>query len=436
MIQTYQQAEEFLAERTAKLGMDFGLERIERALRALGNPERTIPSIHIAGSNGKGSTLTYLKSILMEEGYRVGTFTSPYLEKLNEQIMINDEMISDDRLVEILNSILPVLEELDQSGSYLTAFEITTILAFLYYNKQKPDILIIETGLGGRLDSTNVIKPMLAVITTISLEHTNILGDTLRQIATEKAGIIKNGISVVTGVKEDEALGAIAEKAKDMRAVLYTLERDFEVLNRSQTKDEEVFTVEWQRSVLENLRIGMLGSHQVENATLAVISSLLLSEKHGFSIREESIRRGLISARWKGRFEIITNHPLIILDGAHNVAGIEALLATLENRFPERHVHILFAALKDKDYKNMIQLIEQKATSITFTEMPLERMSKAEDLFEYSLHEHKALKKNWKEGVNGILANMQEEDMLLVTGSLYFLAAIRPYLISVVHEKS
>ena len=436
MIHTYQQAEEFLAERTAKLGMDFGLERIERALRKLGNPEQSIPSIHIAGSNGKGSTLTYLKHILISEGYRVGTFTSPYLEKLNEQIMINDEMISDNKLVGLLNSILPVLHELEQSGSYLTAFEITTILAFLYYDMEQPDILIIETGLGGRLDSTNVIKPLLAVITSISLEHTNILGDTLHKIATEKAGIIKKEISVVTGVKAEEALEPIVKQVDEQNALLYRLEQDFKILNRYQPKNQEVFTVEWQGRELEDLHIGMLGGHQVENATLAVISALLLSEKHGLAIREESIRKGLASARWKGRFEIVSGDPLVILDGAHNVAGMEALLATLEDRYPNRPIHILFAALKDKDYKNMIQLIEQKAASITFTEMPLERMSKAEDLFQNSLHAHREVKKNWQEGVDGILANMQKEDMLLVTGSLYFLATIRPYLIAKMNKKS
>ena len=435
MIQTYQQAEEFLAERTAKLGMDFGLDRIKNALRTLGNPEKSIQSIHIAGSNGKGSTLTYLKHILIAEGYRVGTFTSPYLEKLNEQIMINHEMIPDNRLVELLNSILPLISELEQSGDYLTAFEITTILAFLYFDEEQPDLLIIEAGLGGRLDSTNVIQPLLAVITSISLEHTHILGDTLHKIAKEKAGIIKRGISVVTGVKEAEALEPIVKQAAEQNALLLRIGHDFNILSRSQPKNQEVFTVGWQGHVLEDLQIGMLGGHQVENATLAVISSLLLNEKLGIAIREESIRTGLASAKWKGRFEIISNEPLIILDGAHNVAGMEALLSTLNTRYPDRRVHILFAALKDKDYRNMIQLIEQKAASITFTELPLERMSKAEDLFKYSRNEHKEVKKNWQEGVNGILADMKKGDMLLVTGSLYFLAVIRPYLVNKLNEE-
>ncbi len=435
MIQDYQQAEKFLSDRTAKLGMDFGLGRMERALRKLGNPERSIPCIHIAGSNGKGSTLTFLKHILMAEGYRVGTFTSPYLEKLNEQIMIDEVIISDTKLVELLNQILPLLSEFEQNGDYLTAFEITTILAFLHFKNEQPDILIIETGLGGRLDSTNVIEPLLAIITSISLEHTNILGNSLREIATEKAGIIKNGISVVAGVKDDEALEAIARKTEEMNAVLYTLGNEFKIVNASHLENEEVFTVEWRERLLENLHIGMVGSHQVENAALAVISSLLLSEASNFSVREESIRKGLASARWKGRFEIISNRPLIILDGAHNVSGIKTLLSTIEDRYSNCEIHILFAALKDKDYTKMIQMIEQKAASITFTEIPMERMNEAEELFKHSRHPHKYVKKDWIEGINWILAKMKDGDMLLVTGSLYFLASIRPYIIGKINQK-
>ena len=436
MIENYQQAEEFLAERTARLGMDFGLERIKRVLTRLDNPERSIPSIHIAGSNGKGSTLTYLKHILMAEGYRVGTFTSPYLEKLNEQIMINEEMISDDKLVELLKDLLPIIHEAEQSGDYLTAFEVTVILAFIYFRNEQPDVLIIETGLGGRLDATNVIEPLMAIITSISLEHTNILGDTLDKIATEKAGIIKENISVITGVKAEEALRPIEKRAVNKNAWLLTLGKDFKVSNQKQPKSQEVFTFEWQGNVLEDLRIGMLGDHQVENAALAVISSLVLSETYSFTVREESIRKGLASARWKGRFEIVSCNPLIILDGAHNVSGIQALLSTMEDRYPNCNLHILFAALKDKDYKSMIQMLEQKAASITFTEMPLERMNKAEILAMNSHHPEKKVKKDWVEGFNGILTNMKDGDVLLVTGSLYFLAAIRPYILGKFSGKS
>ena len=436
MIENYQQAEEFLAERTARLGMDFGLERIKRVLTRLDNPERSIPNIHIAGSNGKGSTLTYLKHILMAEGYRVGTFTSPYLEKLNEQLMINEEMISDGKLVELLNDFLPIIHEAEQSGDYLTAFEITVILAFIHFRNEQPDVLIIEAGLGGRLDATNVIEPLMAIITSISLEHTNILGDTLDKIATEKAGIIKKDISVINGVKAEEALRPIEKQAVNKNACLLTLGKDFKVSNQKQPKGQEVFTIEWQGNVLEDLQIGMLGDHQVENAALAVISSLVLSKTYSFTVREESIRKGIASARWKGRFEIVSYNPLIILDGAHNVSGIQALLSTMEDRYPNCNLHILFAALKDKDYKSMIQMLEQKAASITFTEIPLERMNKAEILAMNSHHPKKDVKKDWVEGFNGILTKMKDGDVLLVTGSLYFLAAIRPYILSKLSKKS
>lgn len=434
MIQNYEQAEQFMLNREYKLGMNFGLERMRTALKKLGNPEKKFKSIHIAGSNGKGSTLTYLKEILMEEGYRVGSFTSPHLEKMNERIMINHEMISDEQFILLLNKLIPVMEEIEGENeeNYLTYFEIVTILSFLYFEQKKPDIALIETGLGGRLDSTNVINPLIAIITSISMEHTNILGDTLAQIAFEKAGIIKEGITVVSGVHDEEPYKSIYDKAKEMNADLYTLGKEFRVTASEHEQDDERFALKWKDGGLTDLVIKMFGQHQIENASLAILSALFLNEKYSLSVSEKSIRTGLMNARWSGRFEKISDKPLTILDGAHNIAGVEALIHTIKSRYPGRQVHFLLAVLRDKDYKNMIAELDQVAASITFTEFTMDRCCEAEELYRNSKNQHKDMEKDWKNAVDKIQGKLDNKDIFIVAGSLYFLALVRPYLL---HKK-
>ena len=429
MIHSYEDARMFLDERAARLGMDFGLERMEQVLKRLGNPEREIPMVHIAGSNGKGSTLTFLKEILMAQGYEVATFTSPYLEKPNEQIKINHEMIRNEELVSLLNELIPVLAEIENDKNYLTSFEIYTILAFMYFERKRPSIALIETGLGGRLDSTNVINPLLAIITTISLEHTQILGNTLDDIAAEKAGIIKEGISVITSVESPDALQPIIKKAVERHARLFRIGKDFWTENRALEENGECFDFRAGALCYSGLRLNMLGAHQLSNASLAIQACNLLNQQYGFRIEEESIRTGLLNARWEGRFEQMSVNPVIILDGAHNVSGVQALLETVEERYGDKNVHFIFAALKDKDYGTMIKAIEQKAASITFTQTAMDRMNEVERLYTISTHSEKYADADWREAFRKTLERMEEEDVLVITGSLYFLAEVRPFII-------
>lgn len=429
MIQSYEDALAFLNERAAKLGMDFGLERMERVLERIGNPERKLPMVHIAGSNGKGSTLAFLKEILMTEGYDVASFTSPYLEKANEQIRINDDMITDEELVDLLNELMPILREADDEGGYLTTFEIYTILAFMYFERKHPSIALIETGLGGRLDSTNVITPILAIITSISLEHTQILGSTLAEIAVEKAGIIKKGISIITGVESAEAIQPIMNKAVVEHAELYRIGMDFWPENRVLEEGEEGFDFCSKELNFSGLSLRMLGRHQLNNASLAVQACVLLDRKYDFPVREASIRSGLLKARWEGRFEQVSSNPAVILDGAHNLSGMKVLLQTIEERYKGRRIHFVFAALKDKDYQRMIKVIEQRADSITFTQTRMERMNEAEELFKTSILKEKYIEENWQDAIRKTCKRMRKEDVLVITGSLYFLAEARPFLI-------
>lgn len=429
MIQSYEEAVAFLHKRTVKLGMDFGLERMERVLERIGNPERKIPMVHIAGSNGKGSTLAFLKEILMTEGYEVASFTSPYLEKANEQIRINNATIKDEELVNLLNELMPILKEEEENGYYLTTFEIYTILAFMYFERKRPSIAIMETGLGGRLDSTNVINPMLAIITNISLEHTQILGNTLGKIAEEKAGIIKERISVITGVESQEALRPIMDKTAEKCAQLVRMGVDFWPENRELGERGECFDFRSEKVNYFGLKLQMLGRHQLNNASLAVQACVLLDEKYHVPVKENSIRLGLWKARWEGRFEQISSNPDVILDGAHNLSGVKALLQTIEERYEGRNVHIIFAALKDKDYQRMIEAIEQKAASITFTQTGMERMNETKKLYETSTHKAKHMEEDWREAIRKAYKRISQEDVLVITGSLYFLSEARPFLI-------
>ena len=430
MLQSYEEAVEFLNERAAKLGMDFGLERIKTVLNMLGNPESKIPMIHIAGSNGKGSTLTFLKEILMAQGYVVASFTSPYFEKPNEQIRINEDMIEDKELVVLLNELIPVLADFENDRNYLTSFELYTVLAFMYFERKNPSIALIETGLGGRLDSTNVITPLLAIITSISLEHTQILGNTLAEIASEKAGIIKEGISVITAVESPDALEPILQKAHERHAQLYQLGRNFGPKRRVLEENGECFDYYSKELCCRGLKLHMLGRHQLNNASMAIQACALLDQHYGFPVKEESIRSGLLNARWSGRFEQVSANPAIILDGAHNVSGIHALLKTIQERYANQNIHFVFAALKDKDYSRMIKAIEQKAASITFTQTAMHRMNEAKELYDICLHEHKYLEMNWQEAIRHTCKRMGKEDVLIITGSLYFLAEARPFILS------
>ncbi|MFJ5621776.1 bifunctional folylpolyglutamate synthase/dihydrofolate synthase [Peribacillus loiseleuriae] len=425
MFQSMEEVMDYLYSRESKLGMDFGLARMENLLKELRNPEKSVQSIHIAGSNGKGSTLNALKEILMAQGLKVGSFTSPHLEKVNERMMINETMISDEEMIEHMNTIYPFLEE-GQVGYRATFFEIITVISFLYFQKNEMDIALIETGLGGRLDCTNVITPLLSIITSISLEHTNILGNTLAEIASEKAGIIKRSVPVISGVTEEEPAMAIMEYAKVQSANLYCLNKEILVNEPSQVQDGQCFSFKMGNTTLEQIDLKMLGRHQVNNAALAIAAVKLLVEEYQLEISEKSIRAGLAKAHWAGRFEVLPGQ--IILDGAHNPAGMKVLLETLQTRYPDVNYHFVFTALTDKDYRQVLSMVDEHATSITFTEIDFKRAASAQELLETSKLERKKAMINWQEAIDYARNLQNPNDLVIVTGSLYFLALARPYI--------
>lgn len=423
MFQTYEEALQWIHGRL-RLGIKPGLTRMHIMMEKLGFPEKKIKTIHIGGTNGKGSTVTYLRSILESAGLMVGTFTSPYIEQFNERISINGVPIADEEITKLANILFPIVEEMDKEElGGPTEFEIITAMSFYYFaNVQTPDIVLYEVGLGGRFDSTNIINPLLSIITSIGLDHTAILGETYGEIAFEKAGIIKENTPIIAAVKQEEAKDVIVRRAQEENAPYYLLGKHFELENYQSNEDGESFTFKTAATKLTNLQIGMLGEHQVENASLAVMAALLLKEE--LCLSEEHIQKGLLHARWTGRLDVLSKHPYVLVDGAHNQEGIEALVEVLESRYKDKKKSILFAALSDKKTDKMIGQLDKAAADITFTGFDFPRAATGEALYTDSHHPNKSFTNDWKKAITDKLEAMNESEMLVITGSLYFLSNV------------
>lgn len=422
-MQTYEDAINWINSRL-KFGIKPGLERMEWMMEKLGSPEKKLKVIHIGGTNGKGSTVTYLRSILNEAGYRVGTFTSPYIETFNERISVDGFPITDEEIVQLVAHIQPYVEEIETTNlGSLTEFEVITVMAIYYFAYINPmDITIFEVGLGGRLDSTNILQPILSIITNIGMDHVNILGHTVAEIAFEKAGIIKNETPVITGAKQREALKVITNKSKEMNAKLSISKDDYRIENVRTRERGEQFTFSYAEVQFQDVVINMLGKHQIENAVLAIGAAIFLQ------IDEPMIREGLRKASWPGRMEIVSEQPFVILDGAHNPEGITSLINTIQEHFPYKKKKMIFAALHDKDLTNMIQPLAKLDAEVYFTEFDFPRAASAEELFSLRLLPHAKINKNWKKLLGELSHALEENEMLIVSGSLYFISNVKSYL--------
>jgi dihydrofolate synthase/folylpolyglutamate synthase len=316
--------------------------------------------IHVAGTNGKGSTSAMLDSILREAGYKVGLYTSPYIRFFNERMRINGESIADGELASLTEYIKPIADGMEDSP---TEFELITALAFEYFARNNCDIVVLEAGMGGRLDSTNIIDTsVLSIITGIALDHTAFLGDTVEKIAAEKAGIIKHGIPVLYGGDDESASSIIYKRALDMGSEYSRV--DYKKLN---VKSFELSGSSFDFSEHKDLKIRLLGSYQPRNAAIA-ISAIDILRRSGFEISEENLKNGLANAKWQGRFEILSKEPLIIFDGAHNPQGIAAAVESIKLYFKEQKACIVTGVLRDKDYTHIAKMLSTVATrAFTFT---------------------------------------------------------------------
>jgi dihydrofolate synthase / folylpolyglutamate synthase len=430
MFTTYEEALDWIHGRL-RLGIKPGLKRMEWMMEKLGNPEGMIKTVHIGGTNGKGSTLTFLRSILQAAGYRVGTFTSPYIEQFNERISINGVPISDEDILRLTNIIRPLADELEETElGGPTEFEVVTAMAFYYFSEIHPvDITLYEVGLGGRFDSTNIISPLLSIITNIGLDHTNILGNSYEEIAFEKAGIIKSTTPVITAVKQPGAVKVIEEQALKMKAPLIRINQEFSIRSHKTLARGESFSLETSTfHPMDQLVISMMGAHQLENASLAVIAGQYLNQNSLVTIGDQDIRNGLKQAFWPGRFEVISENPLVIIDGAHNNEGVSALVHELSSRFKDRQIHIVFTALKDKALNSMIERLDEIANKITFTTFDYPRATPAIELYEMSHSMNKAVGEDWETSILKELQDLPKDHLLVITGSLYFISRVKPFL--------
>lgn len=349
----YDEAMEYIYG-TQKFGSKLGLHNIGMLLELMGNPQTELKFVHIAGTNGKGSVAAFISSILMEAGYRTGIFTSPFIQRFTERIRIGNDEIGRDDLAAITGYVRENVEKMLAKGeNHPTEFEIVTAIAFEYFHRKGCDIVVLEVGLGGRFDSTNIIgTPELAVIATISYDHTDRLGKTLPEIAFEKAGIIKPGGDVVLYGGQPPEVESVFEKAcEERKARLRKVEFQDLVLHQFDI-DGQTFSA----GGYEKLNIKLLGRHQAKNAVLAVKAAEVLKNK-GWNMSEDVIRKGLRSAKWPGRFEVISRNPVFIIDGAHNPEGAAVLKKTLDEYFPGRPLTFIMGVVRDKDYSKMMATV-------------------------------------------------------------------------------
>ncbi|MFO7636782.1 MAG: folylpolyglutamate synthase/dihydrofolate synthase family protein [Clostridia bacterium] len=418
---------------TRKLGSKLGLDNIRTLTGLLGKPQDHLRFIHVAGTNGKGSTCAFLSHIMKEAGHKTGLFTSPDLEKYSERFQIDNENISDADLVVAVEKIRRAVETmLGAGGNHPTEFEINTALALLYFKEKKCDYVVWETGLGGRLDSTNVIdRSCLSIITAIDYDHTHILGDTIGKIAAEKAGIIKKGCPVLLyGDNPEEAVEVVRNKALEMQS-LFRISDFSRIKSCRVTLDGQVFHYGDYRDI----RITMLGDHQLKNAALSVDAALMLRDS-GIPITVENIYAGLENARWPGRFEILHRSPVVVCDGAHNVQGVRILRDTLEKVFPRKNTIFLMGVMKDKNYEEMARTILPGAKAAVSVRIDYERMLDTKTLAgvmqKYCTRVFEG--DTMAEGMDIALELAGPDDLICSFGSLYSIAEVKKYVRERLHE--
>lgn len=422
----YQEALSYINDKN-KYGSRLGLSSVGKLLEFLGNPHLGLNYLHVAGTNGKGSTSSYLAHALESAGYKVGLYTSPYLERFNERIQINNMDIPDEVLARVTDLVKTAADKMVEQGfEHPTTFEILTAIAFIYYKEEQTDYVVLEVGLGGRFDSTNIIdRALVSVITTLDYDHIVELGDTLGKIAYQKAGIIKENGLVVSYPQAEEAMEVIKEVAREKNADLY-----FSPNHKIKITEENEFGSIFDYSIgehkLDNLKISMIGEYQIFNASLAVTTLLILRDKGLLKITDEEIRDGLNNTKWKGRLEVLKRNPTFLIDGAHNVQGINQLAKAIK-LFDYDKLILGIGILKDKDVSHMVELLAPMADIIVVTEvnMPrkLEAAELAKEIEKYNRNVY--IEKEVKSAINKAIELASDRDLIVFGGSLYLIGEVR-----------
>ncbi|HQA59791.1 MAG TPA: folylpolyglutamate synthase/dihydrofolate synthase family protein [Tepidanaerobacteraceae bacterium] len=438
---SYEEALDFI-HGLNRFGTKLGLHNITKLLELLGNPHENIKIIHVAGTNGKGSTCAMIASILRSAGFKVGLYISPYLEVFNERMQVNGENISNENLARLTEKVREKVFYMRENGlGSPTEFEVVTAIGFSYFKEQAVDFLVLEVGMGGRLDATNVVTPLVSVITPISMDHQQYLGSTLRDISREKCGIIKQGVPVVTAPQEDEAMAVIEDTCRERNCSLT------KVINSSVSRSPDTISYRFVNGGIKGmtfdlytpktdypgLQIGLMGRHQLDNAATAVAAVEPLGNS-GVNLSREAIYKGLKGARWPGRLEIMKEKPTVLIDGAHNIAGIKTLKAVLEEYFYDRKKILVVGILEDKDYTEMLEELIPVADTVICTAPDNPRALSAARLAEAvsNIFQKSQIKVYAQEKIEDALklasSLAADEDMVVFAGSLYMIGHVRTLL--------
>ncbi|ATZ02560.1 folylpolyglutamate synthase [Streptococcus suis R61] len=386
----------------------YKMEKIEYALELLGNPQFAVPVIHVAGTNGKGSTIAFLRQLFQAHGLRVGSFVSPHMVSVHDRICIDSQPISDHDFQCYLQKVYDLEQEVAARYEPFRYFEVMVLIMFLYFQDQQPDLALVEVGIGGLLDTTNVVAPALSVITSIGMDHQDLLGSTLREIAEQKAGIIKESVPVVLGPLSPETTAICRHIAQDKQASVHQFGQEF-TYKAGHFSNTDID--------LSELVLGLAGQHQEENAAVALQTFLLYMTNIQKDIQPQLIQQALAQTSWPGRLELVAQEPKIYLDGAHNVPAIERLVEFIQVQ--EEPVTILFSALRRKDFQEMLELLEEKLphTALVLTSFA----------YDGALSEENRQGRDYVENYQQFIEDWQssEQGILIVTGSLYFISEVR-----------
>jgi dihydrofolate synthase / folylpolyglutamate synthase len=405
----------------------FNLERMRSFVGLLGNPHLDYPIVHVAGTKGKGSICSLIANVLLSAKYKVGLYTSPHLQEFTERIKVNNHDIEKGKLINLVEEIKPVINIIKG----LSTFEITTALAFLFFSRIKVDIAVIEVGLGGRLDATNVVHPIVSVISTISKDHVKILGNSLEKIAKEKAGIIKNNVPVILSKQKPRVQHLLHNISKANRSPVIDATYDYQYQTTLQNLDGQDFILSNKNSEICKLHLPLLGAHQIENAITAY-SAIQIIKKNGFAITDQNIYDGFANVKWPARFEILSKKPLIIIDSAHNTDSIQKLVNTIKIFTPIKNVILIFGTSEDKDVKGMLKIMIPIVKILITTQSIHPRALDSEEILSIAQ----------KQGGNGLsissvdsalqkaLENWDEKSVIIATGSIFIASAIRELWIS------
>lgn len=400
----------------SKQGQQFHykMEKIQHGLRLLGNPERAVPVIHVAGTNGKGSTTAFLRQLFVHHGLQTGTFTSPHLKTVHDRICLNGQQISQEDFQRLAERIYLLEKEVSVVYEAFSYFETMTLLFFLYMAEIQPDIAIVEVGIGGLYDTTNVVWPAVSIITSIGLDHQDMLGQDVAAIACQKAGIIKKGQDVVVGPMPLEALAVVKDIAEQQQAPLWLYGQDFQLREGRFSNASTQFC---------DVKLGLEGDYQMENASLALQAFLLYMKQIGHQIREEDVKVALRGTRWAGRLEKVQTAPHIYLDGSHNLPAMERLIEFIQQN-ESKNKTVLFSGLKRKDVGPMLDLLQEQLPEVTLV---LTSFNHIESLNNQEFPEY-LYTPSYKEFVSEWRLTAQADDFLLITGSLYFISEVRQQL--------